>query len=173
MKKQNKALTVLFSFLPGAGHMFMGFMKRGLSFMSLFFLIIFFASWLNISPILYLMPILWFYAFFDSINIAWMDDSAFSGLQDNYIFKMRNISNAETFLFGCGSRYDGILLVILGVFLLLNNIMPYFYYALQPAAVRLLRTAATMFPQILLSVVIIFIGVRLIIGKKKELEKDD
>ena len=69
----NKFLTVLFSFIPGAGHMYFGLIRRGLSFMLAFAAsiagagalsrgyrmeLLFYASGL-------LIPICWFVAFFD------------------------------------------------------------------------------------------------------------
>jgi TM2 domain-containing membrane protein YozV len=40
IKKKNSFLTFIFSLIPGAGQMYLGFMKRGLSLMSCFFFII-------------------------------------------------------------------------------------------------------------------------------------
>ncbi len=45
-KKTNKFLVFMFSLLPGAGHMFMGFMKTGVSLMSAFLFVIFLTAWL-------------------------------------------------------------------------------------------------------------------------------
>ncbi len=39
INKKSKFLTFVFSMLPGAGHMYMGFMNMGVSFMSAFFFI--------------------------------------------------------------------------------------------------------------------------------------
>lgn len=36
IKKKNAILTFIFSMLPGAGEMYMGFMKQGVSLMSMF-----------------------------------------------------------------------------------------------------------------------------------------
>ncbi len=41
LKQRSRGATVFCALLPGAGHMYMGFMKRGVSFMGLFFLILF------------------------------------------------------------------------------------------------------------------------------------
>ena len=38
--KKNGILTFLFAFVPGAGQMYQGYMKRGLSLITLFFLCI-------------------------------------------------------------------------------------------------------------------------------------
>ena len=172
-KKQNKALTVIFSFLPGAGHMFMGFMKRGLSLMSLFFLTIFLSSWLGIGPLLYVLPVLWFYSFFDCINMAWADDQDFSAFEDRYLFKTESLSRLNEKLSGRGGLYCGILLLFFGIYLILSKLISEFCSALNPEIAQLFSGIISVFPQIFLGVVIILIGVRLIIGKKKEMEKHD
>ena len=46
-KKKNRFLTFCFSMLPGAAEMYMGFMKTGVSLMSLFMLVIMVAIWMN------------------------------------------------------------------------------------------------------------------------------
>lgn len=172
-RKQNKALTVLFSLVPGAGHMFMGFMKRGVSLMSLFFLIIFLSSWLGIGPLLYVLPVLWFYSFFDSINMAWADDREFSELEDRYLFHAESFVRIGERFSGRGSLYGGILLVAFGIYLIFNRLSPLFLPRLQPEIASLIFDINSIFPQLLLGVIIIWIGVRLIVGKKKELEKHD
>ena len=65
--RKNRFLTVIFACLPGAGHMFMGLMKIGVSLMASFFVVIFLSSWLDFGPLMYLVPIIWFYSFY-SIN---------------------------------------------------------------------------------------------------------
>lgn len=165
-KKQNKTLTVIFSFLPGAGHMFMGFMKRGVSLMSLFFLIIFLSTWLETGPLLYALPVLWFYSFFDSINMAWANDQEFAGFQDGYLFKSESLSRFNEKISNRGALYGGILLVFFGVYLILRKLVAWFCF-------ELLSGVVAVFPQIFLGIVIILIGFWLIVGKKRELEKRD
>lgn len=73
MKRKNKLLTILFACFPGAGHMYLGLMMSGLSFMLIFWglicLTILLSSLLReFGFLLALLPIPWFYAFFDAIN---------------------------------------------------------------------------------------------------------
>lgn len=173
IKKQNKTLTVLLSFLPGAGHMFMGFMKRGVSFMALFFFILFLSSWLGIGPLLYAVPVLWFYSFFDSINIAWADDQVFSTLEDHYLFSTDNFSKFNEKFAGRGILYLGILLIFCGIYLILSKLVSRCYSLFGWKIAGIFSGIVTLFPQLFIGVIIIFIGIRLIVGKKKELEKHD
>ena len=49
IRKKGSFLTFCFSMLPGAGEMYLGFMKRGASLMTLFFFIIFSSTWLQLG----------------------------------------------------------------------------------------------------------------------------
>lgn len=71
---KNGFLTLMFSFFPGAGQMYQGYMKRGLSHVTLFFLFIgiggFIGDWLWIvRPVILLSAIVYMYSFFDSLNL--------------------------------------------------------------------------------------------------------
>lgn len=173
LKKQNKTLTVFFSLLPGAGHMFMGFMKRGVSLMSLFFVIIFLSSWLGIGPLLYVLPVLWFYSFFDSINMAWADDQEFSKLEDHYLFKLESFAQLNGKFSGRSGLYCGILLVFFGAYLIFSRLIYRFSPMLRPEIADFFSGIISIFPQLFLGIIIIWIGIRLIVGKKREMEKHD
>ena len=63
---KNGILTFLFAFCPGAGQMYQGYMKRGLSLITMF-CVAFGAS--TLLEVLYVaMPIVWMYSFFDVIH---------------------------------------------------------------------------------------------------------
>lgn len=63
-----KVITLGLSMIPGAGHMYLGYQKKGLVFMGVFFFSIFLMGWLNLSFLLFLLPLIWFYAFFDAFH---------------------------------------------------------------------------------------------------------
>lgn len=67
---KNGFLTLMFSFFPGAGQMYQGYMKRGLSHVSLFFLFAILGGFFGIlRPIIFLSAIVYMYSFFDSLNL--------------------------------------------------------------------------------------------------------
>ena len=82
-KKKSRFFTFIFSMLPGAAEMYMGFMKNGLSLMIIFFIsfvpMILFNS---LEFMLLLSAVLWFYGFFHARNIASLDDTYFDQLED-------------------------------------------------------------------------------------------
>ena len=65
--KRSKVLTFFISLIPGAGEMFLGFYKMGASIMIIFWGIVAFSNIL-FPPLFYLLPILWFYSFFHTIE---------------------------------------------------------------------------------------------------------
>lgn len=172
-KKRNKVWTVLFSALPGAGHMFMGFMKRGLSLMSLFFLIIFLSSWLGIGPLLYILPVLWFYSFFECLNLTCTSDEEFAKTEDQYLFHLENFSGMNERLSKRAGFYFGIILLFFGLYLIADRLLSQFQFALLPQVAEYLGGILSVFPQMFVGVVIILFGIRLIRGKKEELEQHD
>ena len=64
---KNGILTFLFAFCPGAGQMYQGYMKRGLSLILTACLIGMVSSLLN--PVLLLLVVVWMYSFFDTFNL--------------------------------------------------------------------------------------------------------
>jgi TM2 domain-containing membrane protein YozV len=64
-----KIITLGLSIIPGAGHMYLGYQQKGLALMGGFFFTIFFMGWLNLSMLLFILPLIWFYSFFDAFHI--------------------------------------------------------------------------------------------------------
>lgn len=69
-KINKKTLTLALSVVPGAGHMYLGYQSKGLMIMGAFFFSIFFMGWLGISLLLFLLPLIWFYSFFDAMHLV-------------------------------------------------------------------------------------------------------
>jgi len=93
----SKFLTFLFSLLPGAGHMYIGLMKRGLSFMVLFAATIaatFMGSTLRLTPILFAfalaIPVVWLATFFDLWRYPRLNAEEKTNVQDEYLFVQAN-----------------------------------------------------------------------------------
>jgi hypothetical protein len=167
-QKRNRFLTFVFSLLPGAGHMFMGFMKMGLSMMSGFFFIIFLGSWLNIAPLLFILPMIWFYSFFDCINKTYAKDEEFEKLEDSFLFSMDKLMATNSYIFVKRRLITGILLLILGVYMLWNNIIRCLSWHIPREVYNTLEDITRYTPQVILGIVVIGIGIKFIIGKKRE-----
>ncbi len=172
-RKKSKFLTFCFSMMPGAGHMYMGFMKMGVSFMAGFFSLLFLSSWLDIGPLLYLLPLLWFYSFFDCMNKRYSTDEEFSSLEDNYLFSFDELGKIDKGVFKKNRLVVGIILLLLGVHMIWNNIMNNIDTYLPYEVYRVMDNITRVAPQIIISAAIIVVGIKLIMGKKKECDIDD
>ena len=61
--ERNKFLVFCFAFVPGAGQMYLGMMKKGLVIMSAFWAVIAVAVMLNLGVLCVFLPIIWFMLF--------------------------------------------------------------------------------------------------------------
>ncbi|MBU3190198.1 hypothetical protein K9O30_14075 [Clostridium bowmanii] len=172
-KEKSKFLTFCFSMLPGAGHMYMGFMKMGLSFMAAFFFLIFLSSWLSIGPLLFVLPLIWFYSFFDCINKRYSTDEEFLLLEDDYLFSLDELGNIDWGILKKHRLVSGIILVLLGVYLIWINTINSLTGYISDEVYNAIHNITRMAPQIIIGVVIIVIGTKLIIGKKRECDMND
>ena len=64
---KNGFLTFCCAFIPGAGQMYQGYMKRGLSLILMACCIGMVSSLLN--PVMLLLVVVWMYSFFDTFNL--------------------------------------------------------------------------------------------------------
>ena len=69
MNRKNGFWTFCFAFIPGGGQMYQGYMKRGLSLMSMFMFVIFLSAFLGMGLLSLMLPVIWAYSFFDTFNI--------------------------------------------------------------------------------------------------------
>lgn len=69
MTRKNPFLLFLSACIPGCGQMYQGYMKRGVSLMSLFALVIGLATGLYFGQLALALPVMWLYSFFDTYNL--------------------------------------------------------------------------------------------------------
>lgn len=172
-KEKSKFLTFGFSLMPGAGHMYLGFMKMGLSLMAAFFFLIFLSSWLSIGPLLFVLPLIWFYSFFDCMNKRYSTDEEFLLLEDNYLFSLDELAKIDRGIFKKHTLISGILLVLLGGYLIWINIINSLTGYISDELYNTIHNITRLAPQIIIGVVIIAVGAKLITGKKRECDMND
>ncbi len=169
-RKKSSFLTFCFSLLPGAGQMYMGFMRRGSSLMAYFFLTIFLSTWLGLGPLMFFMPIIWFYAFFDTHNLRAMPDDEFYALEDNFIL-LPDYAKEKAQLIQ--SKYRNLLaiaLIVIGSTILWNNFMSIIRRIVPGIVYDILSSFGRLVPQLFVACAIIAFGIYLIRGKKQDLD---
>lgn len=170
IRKKSSFLTFCFSLLPGAGQMYMGFMKRGVSLMGIFFVLVFASMWLNLGPLMAIAPIIWFYAFFDTHNLRAMPDDEFYAMEDNYIAIPEFINDKAVELQNKYRTVFAAILIIIGVCSLWNNLYDLIDGSVPRLIANVIYKIGRFMPQLFVSILIIAIGVYLIRGKKKDLD---
>lgn len=162
-RKKSKFLTFIFSLLPGAGEMYMGFMKMGVSLMAEFFGIIFLAMVTEVSQLLLIDIILWFYAFFHVHSIAGASDEEFRQLEDKYLipFYESNPVRQSKMM----RRFCSIVLIVLGAFMLWNM-------GIRMLGTILYLPGVQYIPKILVAIGLLVLGIVMIQGKKEALDQE-
>lgn len=174
-KKRNGFLTFIFSLIPGAGEMFMGFFKQGISIMCIFFGLIAISTYFLMGPLTFLLPIIWFYSFFHVHNLASLSDEEFYAVEDKFLFDFdedifkKQIGTEKT------RKILAVILIVFGSYaiwdMLMNYIRNYLSEYFEIFAVSLFYYVLADVPRFAFSIAVILAGVYLIKGKKKELDK--
>lgn len=169
--KKHGFWTFLFSLIPGAGEMYMGFFRHGISVMALFFLTICISAFINVGPLLFLLPIIWFYSFFHVHNLKNLPDEEFYAIEDDFLIPLKG-SGYDVSTDALLRKYKiplAVVLIILGASILWDNFtsllgifLPY----------EVLWPISSMVPQTVIGLLIVALGLYLIIGKKKQLDRE-
>jgi len=119
--KKNGILTFLFAFVPGAGQMYQGYMKRGLSLITLFFLCMM-AGMLLLEPLALTALIVWMYSFFDTFNLR-AQFIAGTAPADDYLVHFNTKDARLTLFFRDSHKLVGWALIALGAMVAYQNII--------------------------------------------------
>lgn len=165
--KKNGFLTFCFSFIPGAGQMYQGYMKRGLSIMLLFGI---FTGITGVAgtPILAIpIPIIFAYSFFDTFNIRnrtgeqnqIKDDYVWNDFSDKDIFKGIKEKKINNFL--------GVVLIVIGIYILLDSVLSNIAHRLDLYYLsNFMNIVMRYLPSALIAVLSIYFGVKLVSRKR-------
>lgn len=148
--------------------MYLGFMKQGVSLMGAFFATIALGAWLNFGPLLFLLPIIWFYGFFHAHNLHHAPDEVFRNMPDRFLFGLEDFDNLPVFL----RKYRtwiAVLLILIGVGALWNTLLDTLYFLLPDGFYQFYYRIANLLPRLVAGALIILLGLHLIRGKKDSL----
>ena len=173
IKKKNGFLTFIFSLVPGAGEMYMGFMKQGVSLMSMFFAIIFLTSWMRADILLCAGIVIWAYSFFHVHNLRALPDEQFQAVEDKILVPF----NSEDINFNFSNKKlqtaGAVVLILVGASMLWNYLLDLIDWGIMPEWLyRILWNICYGLPEAVIGVLIIWFGIRLIKGKKQSLDKE-
>lgn len=179
MKKQkNRFWLFVFSLCPGAGHMYMGLMKMGLSFMLGFMGMIVVVSITQLAVLAVFPVALYIYAFFHANNIGGMDAEQFAALEDEYLFGIGEWDTSR-FKLNMNKRNRNIaavVCIVLGVCMLWDlgfNMLRSYVGWDNPVMREIYYFTRNALPRIIIAVGVIWFGVSLLRGKKIEFAEND
>lgn len=169
--KKNGILTFLFAFVPGAGQMYQGYMKRGLSLITLFFLCIM-AGMLLLEQLVLTALIVWMYSFFDTFNLR-AQFIAGTAPADDYLVHFNTKDARLTLFFRDSHKLVGWALIAFGALIayeniimnLLNDVL--WRWGRDSVVFRAFYLVMDRLPDVVLCVALILCGAWLVRGPQK------
>ncbi len=169
--KKNRFWLFIFSLCPGAGHMYMGFMRMGLSFMLGFMLMIAVMSITGLDVLVVFPITLYIYSFFHANNIGSLDNEHFAALDDEYLFGFGDMERIRFRLDRKNRNLAAVVLIVLGIYMLWNvgfgMLRDYMGWD-NPVIRAIYYTMRDEVPRIVIAIAIIWFGVSLLRGKKED-----
>lgn len=178
-EKKNRFWLFIWSFIPGAGEMYMGFMKMGVSLMLGFAVLIMVTVITNFDVLAAFPAIMYAYCFFHANNLGTLSDEKFYAVRDRYLFGLESLSDMEKMQAELSQKYRKIaaaILIVIGVAMLWDRIFSWLLEIFGHNNYYLSRIRYFMhyeFFRIVFAVAVIWIGCRLIRGKKAEYIEDE
>lgn len=179
MNKKNKILFFLFSLIPGAAHMYIGLVKRGLVIMLALVAGAGLAMMADTPAFLLVLPVLWFYSFFDAWNKYHLPEEKLTKVQDDFLFFLNampeNVRSDPRFKKVASAnvlKVGGIVAIIAGAYLIWDQIIVrVLIRLLSDTGAEILSQNSYKLPQVAVAVILIVVGIKLISHKKRELER--
>lgn len=176
-RKKGKFLTFIFSFMPGAAQMYMGFMKSGLSFLLAFFLPLMVTGMLHSGDYIVLIStVVYIVNLFHAWNLSSAPDEEFACFEDKYIWdELFGIDSLDKSHFNY-KKWGAIALIVIGIsglWSLFEDTLLDFIEELNNPLADMIKNAVDSVPRLIISILVILIGIMLIRGKKLELNEEN
>ena len=174
MTPKNGFLLFIASCLSGCGQMYQGYMKRGVSLLLSFFLVIFVSTYFYLGTLALFLPVIWLYAFFDSYALR-SQLSAGTAPEDAFLFGLSDMDSKRLgALLHKRHSLIGWVLVAVGVYMLYDMLMGQlsnlFFGWFGEWLYSLLRYGL---PRVVITVLVILLGLWFIRGPKAKVPVDD
>lgn len=175
---KNGILTFFFAFVPGAGQMYQGYMKRGLSLITIFCLFIMAGALTGLDPLIVGCFIVWMYSFFDTFNLRGQIGAG-TAPQDDYLVHINwHDKRMEHFMMD-SHKLLGWGLIALGALVAYQNILMntlgdiVWRWGKESPFFRALYLMMDQLPEIVVCVALIVCGIWLVRGPKGRKQKPD
>ena len=174
MTHRNGFLLFISSCLSVCGQMYQGYMKRGLSLLLAFCLILFASTYFFLGALALFLPVIWLYAFFDSYALR-SQLAAGTAPEDAFLFGLSDMDSKRLGeLLRKRHSLIGWALVVVGVYMLydilLSQLGGLFFGWFGEWLYGLLRYGL---PRLVITVLVILLGLWFIRGPKDKTPIDD
>ena len=157
--------------MPGAGEMYLGFMKMGVSLMLMCGLAIALMAMTEIMALSVIVVTIYIYSFFHANNLGRMDDQAFQEMEDCYLFGMDGFLSVRDSVKGRYKKIVGGILVLFGLAMLWNALFSVLcdIFGWDNEMLReIYRFMRDEFPRVLIGVAVTWGGIWMLRGKKTQ-----
>ena len=164
--ERSRFFAFIFSFVPGAGQMYLGLMKKGSIILSLFCGIGFFSAFVRIELFLMFLPVIWFYSFFDTLNLKRLryeqrieNEDAFMEI----IYKIFGKFISQDFSGAFGKRHllVGGICIFAGIYIIFDTVVVRFIFnviSIDSEYFHEIRRLVSSLPTLAIAVIIIIFG---------------
>ena len=174
MTPKNGFLLFIASCLSGCGQMYQGYMKRGVSLLLAFCLVLFASTYFFLGTLALFLPVIWLYAFFDSYALR-SQLSAGTAPEDAFLFGLSDMDSKRLgALLHKLHSLIGWVLVAVGVYMLYDMLMGQlsglFFGWFGEWLYSFLRYGL---PRVVITVLVILLGLWFIRGPKAKAPIED
>ncbi|WP_216625961.1 hypothetical protein [Paenibacillus planticolens] len=118
--RKNRTLATIIAIFPGAAHLYLSMNKRGIQLMAIFLFSIYVLDVLRLSLFFFLIPILWFFSFFDALQ-------SISKYENGTLVDKPIVENWTAY-----HRSIGFVLILLGGYYVFKEVIVQFLYQMFP-----------------------------------------
>ena len=176
-KKKSRFWLFICSLVPGAGHMYLGFMKMGISLMLGFMTLIAVAALTNLGVLAIFPVAVGVYSFFHANNLGTLNDAEFYAIKDQYLLGLEGLDSIEKMRVSISKKYRKVtaaVLIMVGVIMIWQTVFSLLYDIFGWDYLRTIYYfTRDDLPRIVIGIAVIWFGISLIRGKKVDSIEDD
>ncbi len=162
--QKNRFWTFCLSLVPGAGEMYFGLYRQGVSLMLTFIALCVLPMMIGMGALFVFAAVVWFYSFLHTHNLRALPLEEFCRIEDRWFWPEIDLEHTNVF-----SRIVAVVLILVGAGLLWQNLFSWVYWFLPDGPLEIIFRNL---PETAVGALILLLGVWLIRGKKKELQEE-
>ncbi|WNR44608.1 hypothetical protein [Paenibacillus roseipurpureus] len=152
--RKNRTLATIIAIFPGAAHLYLSMTKRGIQLMAVFLFSVYILDVLRLSLFFFLIPILWFFSFFDALQ-------SITKYENGTLIDKPLVENWKSY-----HRSIGFLLILLGGYYIFRDGLIQFLYQFLPRTRNYMYWINNFTQTFIVAIILIGGGIRLLMHRK-------